>query len=216
MGGKKSGEKSDKLRDKGNLEFQSGLYLEALLSYNKSLCYALPESSQISLAYANRSAVYLKAKLFHKCLENIELARKFGYPSDKLQKLDEREERCKKNIENHKLHSENDPRNSFFKLSYPPNEKIPFIANCLELREDDKYGRYIVTNINLEPGDIIAIDEPVYKFVNKEVFDRHCANCLKSNNLSLIPCMSCCYSECVKKNLKTFFKKKRRFSKHVF
>jgi SET and MYND domain-containing protein 4 len=195
MSGQKNGEKSDSLRDKGNLQFQDGLYLEALIFYNKSLCYALPESSQIALAYANRSAVYLKAKLYHKCLENIKLAHKCGYPAEKLQKLDEREDRCKKLIENHKMHLKNDSRNFFFKLSYPPNEKIPFVANCLELQEDEKYGRYVVTNINLKPGDIIAIDEPVFKFVNKEVFDRHCANCLKSNDLSLIPCLSCTYSK---------------------
>lgn len=199
MSGKKSAEKSDKLRDKGNLQFQSDLYLKALLSYNKSLCFALPESPKISLAYANRSAVYLKAKLFYKCLQNIELARIHGYPADKIQKLDERKERCKKMIEKYQKHLENDPRNSFFKLSYPPNKKIPFIAGCLELQEDEKYGRFVVTNINLEPGDIIAIDEPVYKFVNKEVFDRHCANCLKSNDLSLIPCVSCTYSKWLKK-----------------
>jgi SET and MYND domain-containing protein 4 len=193
---KKNSEKSDKFRDKGNLQFQSSQHLEALLSYNRSLCLAPPDSPQVSLAYANRSAVYLKVKLFHKCLQNIELARKFGYPADKLHKLDEREDRCQKLIESHKISQESDPRENFFKLSYPPHEKIPFVANCIEVKEDEKYGRYVVTNRNLEPGDIIAIDEPVYKFVDKEVFDRHCANCLKSNDLSLIPCVGCTYSEC--------------------
>jgi SET and MYND domain-containing protein 4 len=194
---RKNTEKSDKFRDKGNLQFQNGQFLEALHSYNKSLCLAPPNSQQISLAYANRSAVYLKAKLFHKCLQNIELARRTGYPADKLQKLEEREERCKKLIETYKIPIENDPRDNFFKLSYPPHEKIPFIANCIEVREDEKYGRFVVTNRNLEPGDIIAIDEPVYKFVDKEVFDRHCANCLKSNELSLMPCDGCTYSELI-------------------
>lgn len=191
----KNSEKANKFREKGNSQFQSGLYLDALVTYNRSLCCAPADSQEIPLVYANRSAVYLKAKLFHKCLQNIELAKKSGYPIDKLQKLDEREERCKKLIENCKSPLENNPRDTFFKLSYPPHDKIPFIANCIEVREDEKYGRYVVTNKNLEPGNIIAIDEPLYKFVDKEVFDRHCANCLKSNELSLIPCEKCTYSE---------------------
>lgn len=186
--------RAEKLRKEGNLSFQSGKLLEALVLYNKSLCYACDNAVK-SLVFANRSAVYMKSNLFSKSLENIELARNHGYPCDKLQKLNERELRCRTLLE---VHTEKEPRN-FFKLSYAPNKKIPFIAGCLELKESPKYGRYVVTNKHLDPGDIVAIEEPVFKFIDREVYYRRCAHCLRSNELSLIPCPSCASGEFLSK-----------------
>lgn len=182
---KKCDNLATKLRNDGNTNFNSGKWLEALILYNKSLCYASTKDL-LCFVYANRSAVYLKSNLFEKSLENIDLAKKHGYPKEKLQKLNDREQRCKKLM----THRENDPKN-FFKLSYAANRKIPFIVDCIELNESPKYGRYIVATRNLVPGDIIAIEEPVFKFVDREVCYRHCSHCLRSNDLSLIPCQSC-------------------------
>lgn len=187
----KSADKADIWRNDGNESFNKGDFLEALVAYNKSLCHAPPGSQQLGLAYGNRSAVYLKAKMFRKSLQNVQLAREHGYPTDKLAKLNEREQKCLKlmeqNVETDRL--------SFFKLSHPANEKIPFIASCIKLRESEKFGRYVITTSDLKPGDIIAIDEPIYKFVDVEVRQRRCAHCMKSNELSLIPCESCADSK---------------------
>lgn len=125
-----------------------------------------------------------------KCLENIELARIHEYPVDKVSKLNEREEKCKKLLEESKNDAKNDPRR-FFKLSYPSNEKIPFIVNCLELGES---GRYIVTMSDLKSGDIIAIEDPFFKHIRKEAYISRCANCLKANDLS---CADCTTSESI-------------------
>lgn len=191
MSDQKCSETADKWRTDGNELFRQGEFLEALTSYNKSVCYAI---DGVSLAYANRSAVYFVVKQYEKCLENIELARKHEYPAENAQKLNEREEKCKKLAETHRANPENDPWN-FFKLSHPANEKIPFIANCLELRENEKFGRYIVTNSDLKPGDIIAIEEPFYKCISRDFAYSRCAHCLKSNMLSLVPCGLCANSE---------------------
>lgn len=69
------------------------------------------------------------------------------------------------------------------------------------MKNDQKYGRHIVTNRALRVGDIIAIDDPTFKVVKADsrystcfesnTFQR-CANCLHENLLSLIPCLSCC------------------------
>lgn len=193
MSDKKCDLTAEKWRSDGNVHFRDGEYLEALISYNKCLCYA-EDGAMASLAYANRSAVYLEVKLYEKCLDNIEAARDSGYPKDKLHKLIDRAEKCKKLMKSHSEDPDDDPM-SFFKLSHPPNDKIPYIVNCLEYRESDKFGRYIVTTAALRPGDIIAIEEPFYKVINKQFCDRRCTNCLKSNNLSLIPCESCTNSE---------------------
>lgn len=181
-------ETAENFRSDGNFHFGNKKFHDALLCYNQSLSFAGDEN--ISLTYANRSAVYLEAKLFKECLENIKLACENKYPKEKISKLVEREEKCKKLMKIHENDLENDPWN-FFKLSHAPNIKIPFIVNCLELCENEKYGRYLVTKKDLKTGDVIAIEEPFYKFIDHEVCHSRCANCLKSNNLNLIPCATC-------------------------
>lgn len=190
MSDKKCNETADSMRNDGNVNFRCRNFRDSLVSYNRSLCHAEAGSQQLALAYGNRSAVYLELKLFEKCRENIQLARVNGFPADKLGKLNEREKKCGEMMDEIE-----DDSMSFFKLSYPPNEKIPFIVNCLELRDSEKFGRYIVTKSDLKPGDIIAIEEPFYKFVDKEAFHSRCTNCLKANDLSLIPCIDCTTSE---------------------
>lgn len=118
---------------------------EALESFNKSLSTAQLKSREISLAFAGRAKVYLDMKCFKKCLENIEFARKSGASDEQLEILNFLEEKCRSSMENHLKLDDDDPW-SFFKLSHPPNPKIPFIANCLELRNSKEYNRLIITN----------------------------------------------------------------------
>lgn len=177
---------ADKYRNEGNAFFRQSKFYEALISYNKSLCHAAPKSDQLGLAYANRSAVYLKLKQFDKSLNNIQLARYNRYPNEA--KLQEREKKCMEQLKIRQPKStKNDPW-THFKLSYPANKKIPFIVECLEVRKNEKYGRYIVTNRNLNPGDVIAIEEPIFKAHNTSALYSNCVCCFKSNMLNLIPC----------------------------
>lgn len=187
----KCNSKADEFRDEGNAHFRNGEFQQALVCYNRSACYAELGSRQLSLAYANRSAVYMQATMYRKCLENVQMSRDEGNRDDKL---DEREEKCKRLMKVEKSNPNRDPWD-FFKLSHPSNERIPFIVDCLELRQDDKFGRYVVTSCELRPGDVIAIEEPFYKFIDKEQRYSRCSNCLKSNDLSLIPCTQCTSSE---------------------
>lgn len=184
----KCNETADLYRDEGNAHFRNGEFQKALVCYNRSICYAVPGSRQLALGFANRSAVYMQVELFERCLENIRISMELGN-CDK--KLDEREKKCRSLM---KLHSP-EPSCDFFRLSRPANPKIPFIVDCLELREDAKFGRYIVTNTDLRPGEVIAIEEPFYKFIDKDVRYSRCCNCLKSNDLHLIPCTQCTSSE---------------------
>lgn len=181
MTAEKCNSSAEKFRNEGNVHFRGGNFLDALIALNKSVCFA--ESPQsLSAAFADRSAVYLQVKMFEKCLENIELSRSHG----KIDKLKDREEKCRELMTN----SFDDPY-KFFQLTYPANDKIPFIVNCLELRESHKFGRYVVSNKNLRIGDVICIEEPFYKFIDKEFCYRRCANCLSSNSFSLISCSTC-------------------------
>lgn len=190
----KDNKTADTFRIEGNSLYHESKIYDALVCYNKSLCFALPKSKQMAVAYANRSAVYMRLQLYDQSLENIQLARDNNYPNEST--LREFERDCLLLKMDHHPDPENDA-SSFFKLSYPAKEKLPFIANCLELRQDLKYGRHIATNQDLNPGDVIAIEKPFFKVVHKAGRYKRCTNCLKFNMLNLIPCDGDCSScEC--------------------
>jgi SET and MYND domain-containing protein 4 len=189
---KKCEAQASKFRLQGNREFLKRNFFESLLCYNKSLCLAVnPETA--SLAYANRAAVYLTLKLYDHCLNNIKLARK-NYPKELEKKLDEREEKCLKEYLaqlKKKPNSSATSNEDFLQLSYPANPKLPFAADCLELREDSKFGRHIVTNRNLQAGDIVALTPNIYNVIERPAKFHHCSFCLRSNDMDLLPCPEC-------------------------
>jgi hypothetical protein len=123
---------------------------------------------------------------------NIQWARD-GYPVEKIQKLNEREEKCKKLKAEKVMHSADDLSN-FFKLSHPANPKIPFIIDCLELRKTEEFGRGIYATQDLAAGDIISIEDAVIRMAftwpDAELY--RCANCLNVAMLNLVPCTKTC------------------------
>lgn len=195
-------EEADVYRSEGNKHYCERNFYDALVKYNKSLCHASVGSEALGLAYANRSAVYFEMKMFQKCLSNIELAKCSGYPESKFYILKSREAKCKDEVKNEV--STLDVAEEFLKLSHDHNAKLPFVAECLELRRSKSCGRFIVTNKDLKVGDIVAIEEPHFKILKSDSryescpelnkYQR-CAVCLKDNLMDLIPCPSCTSSK---------------------
>lgn len=142
-------------RQAGNGYFKKRDFVSALAFYNESLRFATPGSVGLALVYGNRSAVYYEMGKYELSMENIQLARENGFPAEKIAQLDAREARCKDLMAN-SIPDGRFQADSFFKLSHPPNKKIPFIADCLELRSNVKYGRHIVTTKDLKTGGLLA------------------------------------------------------------
>jgi tetratricopeptide (TPR) repeat protein len=206
----KSDKASDKHREAGNSHFVQKEFQKALIYYNKAITYANTKNV-ICLAYANRSAVFFELKRYEECLKNIEWARENKYPASKMSKLDERENKCKE------LMAKTDKPEDlwkYFKLSYPANEKIPWIANCIEMRTTEKFGRGIYATKDLKAGDVICVDEPIINgFMESsdvtgsgmgDSYYMHCYHCFKSCMLNLIPCIRTnaimfCSTECRQK-----------------
>lgn len=67
--------------------------MKAIECYNKAICFAETGSEELSLAFANRSAIYFGLHLYDACLKNIKIAKEAGYPKRLMRKLDEREKR---------------------------------------------------------------------------------------------------------------------------
>ena len=179
--GKKSTFYAKKYLNAGKSKLKKQKYYEALENFNKSLCMAEKGSQDSAEAFASRSQVYFEIGEFEKCLENIKLSVDSGYAKSELL---HRESTCRNLLDNQQL-----PENvwNFFKLSHPPNPKVPFVANCLQMMNHEVFGRYIITTQQLKTGDIIAIEEPFFKIVDASAFHLRCSNCLKSNKMNLLP-----------------------------
>lgn len=182
---------SDACRIEGNNLYAQRRFYDALLKYNESLCYAEPESENLGLAYANRSAVYFEMKLYDKCLANVTAARQNHYPEKDFEVLKRREDKCHEQMRHIKDESRLTEVSSFFKLTQPKHPKISYFAECLELKVDKKYGRHVITNKPLRVGDIIAIEEPFVKIIHERFIHQKCAGCFKDNLFDLIPCKKC-------------------------
>lgn len=207
----KNSSKSKRCRLHGNEHVQEGKFDLALEMYNGSLCYAPAESSDIPLIYGNRSAVFCLMGKYALALENINLARENGFPDEKMAQLNAREEKCMRLMEKFGPDQNSEAR-SFFQLSHPPNVKIPFIAGCLELHVNEKYGRHIITNKDLKAGEIIAIENPVFTWPNDSTSGPICGHCSTFNSGSLIPCSHCTKGNSLLLSNSSLFLKKKFFS----
>ncbi|XP_044001586.1 SET and MYND domain-containing protein 4-like [Aphidius gifuensis] len=99
----KSVDHSESLRELGNKEYTTPKnedYLrKSIEAYTKSIACAPAGSNELSLAYANRSAVLFKARLYQDCLLDIERALKSGYPDELKTKLFVRQSLCFKALD---------------------------------------------------------------------------------------------------------------------
>lgn len=137
----KDNKRSKELRQQGNILFAQGKAFDALELYNQSICWAASKdnSEELAIGYANRSAVYYKWKMFEICQQNIELAKNTGYPKRLMDKLMKRETDCLEYINND---ADLNPEKSNYipKLNIQPHPEIPFIASCLEMKENIDQG----------------------------------------------------------------------------
>lgn len=213
----KNTEQSLQLKKKANVLFvQKEQYdpYTALELYNACACFAECNSEELSIAYANRSAVYLQLELYERCLENIELVKKMdSYPTRLMDKLLQRERQCHSELAagSASFNSKNLMDKYTFepKLWHQPHSVVSGISETLELKENTKYGRFVITTKDINPGEIISIVAPYESELKKPYFYKRCAYCLSENQLSLIPCTGCtsamfCNSKCMTDALESF------------
>lgn len=196
--------------DESSLEFSScgdkcdpKSYFRSLINTNKNLSCA-KNKSEVAFCYDRRSRVYFAMGQYRKCWRNIEQARDCGV--DLSPDVDDIEAKC------HELMlKEDSSQSSFFNLSYPANDKNPSLVDCIKLCVSKQFGRHLVTTQKLKAGDVIAIEKPFYKSLDKNAAHGRCANCFKSNLLDLIPCRLCtsmmfCSKDCEESSWKGFHK----------
>ena len=132
--------------NEANMLFKARNFPEALLKFNSAIRYALPESQTLAIAYLNRAALYLEYQKFAQSSENIQWARECNPPESVIEQLNDMEQKCRLEMMTNEICEELEDSTrltesevnstdqkfdpwSFFKLSRPANEKIPFIIN---------------------------------------------------------------------------------------
>lgn len=192
----KNDQKAEMYRKDGNRKFVEKKWLKAMDLYNSSLCAAKVTSSSemISLAYANRSAVFFELKKYDKCLIDIDLATTAGYPKRLMDKLEKRQAACLLQSENRAKIPQLEP-----KLSFEPSENYPELANILKIEYNEKYGRHIVATCDIFVGQTLLM-EKVFMTAHRYEKFRRCDSCMKKD-VNLIPCTNCtqamfCSIEC--------------------
>lgn len=104
---KKSNEESLKFREIGNKLFQEKKDSEnldkALTAYMTSIAYALPDSQEMAISYANRSAIFFSVDRSEECLKDIETALSLNYPESLKPKLLFRKGACYAKLANESL-----------------------------------------------------------------------------------------------------------------
>jgi SET and MYND domain-containing protein 4 len=210
----KSDQKSNVLKNQAERFSKSGEFYDAFLKLNKSLCLA-ENPRNVGELFAIRARYFYEVQLYQKCLNNVKLARKYSWDHKNLIELEQQS--LAKNLENVNL-IENPW--DFFKLSHPANPKLPYVIDALEVKCDKKYGRFLITNKDLEVGNIVAIEKPFFKILKSDPDDaeypqsnayHYCANCLTDNLFDLIPCGGCsqtmfCSDKCQELAWKSFHK----------
>lgn len=180
----KSDHVSMDFRVAGNQEFKQKKWRSAMEYYNRSLLFAEDKSENMSLAYANRSACFFHMQKYNHCLKDIELAREHNYPKRLMQKLDEREVECVKqlNVKN------GSPEDIEPKLSFDPDEKFPCMANVLEIKTNHRFGRHIVTKCDIDVGQTVLVEQGIVVF---DANDRSLCHTCMSHVQNFIPCRGC-------------------------
>ncbi|XP_073902679.1 SET and MYND domain-containing protein 4 isoform X2 [Castor canadensis] len=81
-------------RKEGNKKFQKKDYTGAAVLYSKGVSHSRPNTEDISLCYANRSAALFHLGQYETCLEDIERAQMHGYPERLKPKMMLRKAEC--------------------------------------------------------------------------------------------------------------------------
>lgn len=202
----KSNETSNMFRMEGNSIFRNEnlpypeRYNASMEFYNRSLMFSEIGTDHVSLAYANRSACFFNLNMFDKCLIDIEYAKKANYPEKLMAKLDNRKAECIKLQHVLSIGTTKMIRNP--KLDFAANKHFPCMANVMEIKRNNEFGRFIAANCDIDVGKMVLVEETF--FAVDMGFVAACFTCLKRTKC-FIPCSLCtdvvyCSKDCMNRN----------------
>lgn len=194
----KDDQNSTELRMKGNMKYRVGEISEAMNLYNRSLCFAKPNSENIALAYASRSACFFQLKMYREALIDIELAKDANISERLLSKLDERKQQSQQLMASMEM-----PLKKAMQLSYEADQQYPCMANVLEIQENAQFGRHLLAKCDIPAGQTILIESD-FVSMRSNGDELVCYTCFRSK-VNFIACAQCpdvafCSNECIVRN----------------
>lgn len=165
--------------------------------YNMSLALTEPHSELLAVYYSKRSALLYQYQLSHQCVKNVIYAKKSNCPEGLIPELNDRLQKCLTQI-GLVIGYKKRTLGSAFHLRYGDHPKVPFVSSCLELRSNG----HIYTKQDLQPGDLIAVEEAFSCGLMPRTQYLRCWFCA-GESFELIPCPDCsevmfCGEECRK------------------
>lgn len=142
---RKCNQRAENLLFCGNRHFQNNNYRAAMQKYNECLCYAGLGSLWESLAYKHRAACFMKMDLYARALTDIHCAFKYKHTGRLLLQLRTLLAECQKMMTSIELIGYSKPQ-----LNFPSNKDFPCLADVLEIRENQEFGRHIVAKRDIE------------------------------------------------------------------
>lgn len=197
----KNSDTSNKFRVEGHSHFLNQCYVNAIELYNQSMCHAVISGDKfdLSMSLGHRAEAYFKMKSFQECLSSIKLALRNSYPEKFKKRMTILQRKCEEGLAD-------GPKKIIdysLKLSYTANPRRPFMIGALRLAVNDQYGRHLITERDLQVGDVIAIENSYLIELNPMDRYKRCSFCLSDKRHDLYPCSFCtnamfCSQKCEK------------------
>ncbi|XP_055306397.1 SET and MYND domain-containing protein 4-like [Sitodiplosis mosellana] len=193
---RKDYQQSTEWRLKGNEFFQQENWVEAMKCYNQSLCFAEVGTENVALAYSNRSACNFHLKLYNEVLIDIELAKKANLPDRFVLNLEQRKNESMKLMSTFERKAEFEP-----KLSYEAEKNFPCMANVMEIKYNEEFGRHLVAKCDIPVGQTVLVENDI-PAIRDDILS--CYNCLQVL-VNFIACPNCpdvkfCTLDCLNRN----------------
>ena len=74
-------------------------------------------------------------------------------------------------------------------MNFQGNESKAGFEDCVTIKQTKLQGRFTVANRDIEPGELLAVDQPFVKHLDKEHTKTHCWHCLA--NTQFLPIFAC-------------------------
>ncbi|XP_055295214.1 SET and MYND domain-containing protein 4-like [Sitodiplosis mosellana] len=151
--------------------------------YNRSLCYAKVGTSNVALAYSNRSACFFHMRMYDEALVDIELAKKANISDHLIPKLEhcEQESRTLRRIQK-------TPSKRPCQLSYESDDDFPCMVDVIKIKYNQELGRHLIATRNIPAGETILLED---SYVMAREDDRLVCHTCYRGNANFIACEHC-------------------------
>ncbi|KAG7163084.1 SET and MYND domain-containing protein 4-like isoform X1 [Homarus americanus] len=168
------------------------------------------EYKELAQAYEARSVVLYAMKQYGKCSNDVDLAFHFGCSRPSFKKLLDMKTKCQKFTSAGKQGTAKaflDSNELSFAYETPkpptlakPNPAMPSLSSAVELAFTQCQGRHLLAKHDINPGEVVAVDEGYLSLVIPDQCKSYCTVCL-TRCLAPLPCPSCnlvifCSEEC--------------------